>query len=441
MDNHLILKNCDVLTFEAQKPRFLTGQDIHISGNSIAAIAPHSDDRLPEAECLDASGMLAVPGMINTHAHVPMVLFRNAGPDLNADDWFNKVIFPLEANLTADDVYWGAMLGIAEMIEAGITCVADHYFYMDSVAQAVEETGMRANLVWAVFGHQGYGMLEETLAFVERWQGKADGRITTWIGPHSPYLCDPDFLRRCALEAKRLGVGNHIHVSETSDQVKLSFERYGRSPVQLLEDVGMLEQPCIFAHCLYPSDDDLDIMAAYPTGVAQAPKTYLSLAMGLADLPKYLQRSIPVGLASDGAVSSSNLDLFEQMRLTALTQKHLHMDAEVMNLDAVLDLAFQGGARVLREPRLGSLKAGNLADIVLLRQDRASAQPVINQAANLVYNLGAGDVDTVICNGKVLYQNGRHTTLNKAEIFAQVQARLPRLLQKDLNKKVADYPS
>ena len=421
-------------------PRFLPGQDILIEGNQIIAIQPTAALAQSDYQVIDAAGMLAVPGMVNTHAHVPMVLFRNAGPDVNENDWFNKVIFPLEANLTPEDVYWGAMLGMAEMIAAGITCVADHYFEMDMVAQAVEKAGIRANLGWAVFGHQGYAQLDETIRFVERWQGKADGRITTWLAPHSPYLCDPDFLTRCAKEAAQLGVGNHIHVAETAGQITLSLDRYGKTPVQILADTGLLDQPAILAHCLYPSDADLDLLVGREVGIAQAPKTYLAMAMGLADLPKYLEKGIAVGLATDGVVSSCTLDLFEQMRLTALTQKNKSMDAEVMPVNTVLDLAFQGGARVLQQPRLGNLKAGNLADVVLLRQDRPAVQPVINRAANLVYSLDARDVDTVICDGRLIYEGGKHLTLDLEEILREVNSRLPRLLNKDLFRKIADYP-
>lgn len=435
-----LIRGCDALTFEGTKPVFLNAQDILIEGKRIAALG--KSGTLGEAKkVIDAQGMLAVPGMINSHAHVPMALFRNAGPDLNANDWFNKVIFPLESNLTPEDVYWGAMLGMAEMIEAGITCVADHYFEMDQVAKAVEQTGLRANLAWAVFEHQGYERFEQTLEFVERWQGKAGGRITTWLGPHSSYLCGPEFLRRCAEEAGRLGVGNHLHVSETREQVTLSLERYGRTPVEVVAEAGLLDHPAIFAHCIYPTESDLELMRGRLVGIAQAPKTYLAMAMGLADLPAYLERGIAVGLATDGAVSSTTLDLFEQMRLTALTQKDKAGDAAVMNLDTVLDLAFQGGARALRQEALGNLEPGMLADVVLLKQGRAAAQPVNNQAANLVYNLGAGDVDTVICDGQVLYQYGKHLTLDLDEILKEVRSRLPRLMNKDLEKKIAEYPA
>ena len=436
----LLIRNVEVLTFEEKEPCFLPKQDILIEGNQISSIQPTASHPAEDCQIIDAAGMLAIPGMLNTHAHVPMVLFRNAGPDVNENDWFNKVIFPLEANLTPEDIFWGAMLGMAEMIAAGITCVADHYFEMDWVARAVEKASIRANLGWAVFGHQGYDQLEETIRFVERWQGKADGRITTWLAPHSPYLCDPEFLARCAREAAQLGVGNHIHAAETAGQVSLSLERYGKTPIQVLSDAGMLEQPTIIAHCLYPTDEDLDLLVGKEVGIAQAPKTYLAMAMGLADLPKYLEKNIAVGLATDGVVSSCTLDLFEQMRLTALTQKNKAMDAEVLPVNTVLDLAFQGGARVLHQPRLGNLKAGNLADVVLLRQDRPAVQPVINKTANLVYSLDARDVDTVICDGKLIYQGGKHLTLDLDEIYSEVTERLPHLLNKDLSRKIADYP-
>ena len=214
MTEKILIKNCDVLQFVSEHPQVLLKQDILISGQVIQAIHPTQPEVPDDVMIIDGLGMLAIPGLINTHTHVPMVLFRNAGPDLNADDWFNKIIFPLEANLTVEDVYWGAQLGILEMIESGVTTFADHYFFMDAVAEAVEKAGVRANLGWAVFEHEGLAKLEETAAFVSRWQGRADGRITTWMAPHSPYLCGPEFLRRSASFARELKVGIHIHVAE-----------------------------------------------------------------------------------------------------------------------------------------------------------------------------------------------------------------------------------
>ena len=438
----LLLRNCDTLRFVDRQPAFAFHQDLWVEGNRITQMTPTGSLPTPaDLQVIEAGGLLAVPGMINTHAHVPMVLFRGVAEDVTLEDWFNQFIFPLESNLTPEDVYWGALLGMAEMIEAGITGVADHYFYMDEVARAVQESGLRANLVWAVFEHEGLEKLERSIQFIQRWQGTADGRITTWLGPHSPYLCGPDFLRTCAQRAADLEVGIHLHVSETAAQVELSRQRYGLTPVKLLLEAGVLDRPCIFAHCLYPTGEDLDIMADHPVGVGQAPKTYLRAGMGLGPLKGYQSRNIPVGLATDGAASSSTLDLYEQMRLMAMTQKFLENDARAMPLAEILQIAYTGGARVLRQPELGELEPGKLADIVLLRQERAASIPRLNPAANLVYALGAADVDTVICNGKVLMQNRRLLTLDKGRIKQEVESRLERLSQRLPGRQVAVYPT
>jgi len=440
--NRTLIQNCDVLIFTNQQPEFSLKQEILVEENKIKTILPTGETQISgDLKRIDAAGMLAVPGLVNTHAHVPMVLFRGAAEDVTLESWFNDYIFPMESNLTPEDVYWGALLGIAEMIEAGITNVADHYFYMDQVAEAIQRSGIRGNLAHAVFEHEGLDKLNETADFVKCWQGKADGRITTWLGPHSPYLCGPDFLRESARLAESLDVGIHLHVSETSEQVEQSLEKYGMTPVRLLQETGILDCPTILAHCSYPTEEDLKIIADHQAGIGQAPKTYLRMGMGIGPLQQYHSHGIPVGFASDGAASNSTLDIYEQMRLAALTQKFIHNDATTMPLEEIIRIGFLGGAQVCREPNLGSLEPGNLADIVLIRQDRAASHPRLNIASNLVYTLNAGDVDTVICNGQVLMQNRKLLTLNKSEIIQEVEMRLKRLVKRVPNRKVAVYPT
>lgn len=438
----LLIKNCDVLDINAEELRLKTNQDIRVEKNLITDIFPSQSDQDESGyELLPASGLLAVPGMINTHAHVPMVLFRGAAEDVTAVEWFNEYIFPMEANLTPEDVYWGALLGIAEMIEAGITTVADHYFYMDEVAEAIQTGGMRGLLAWGVFEHEGEQKLNETVEFIKRWQGKADGRIKTWLGPHSPYLCGPEFLSKCAELASELDVGIHIHAAETREQVENSLAQYQKTPIQLLLEAGILARPTILAHCLYPNKDDLKIIADHPAGVGQAPKTYLRLGHQVGNIDQYLEHHIPLGLASDGAASSGTLNLYEQMRLMAMTHKSAQEDARKAPLDVILRIAFLGGAKVIREPKLGELKPGYKADIVLLRQDRAASIPRLNPAANLVYSQSEADVDTVICDGHVLMRERQLLTIDKAEVKRQVEKRLQRLVKRVPGRKVAVYPT
>lgn len=439
----LLIQGCDILRLEQGRTHIDLHQDIAVREGVIVEIVPSGSihpDRVNEV--LPAQGLLAVPGLANTHAHVPMVLFRGLVEDVTLASWFNDYIFPLESNLTPEDVYWGALLGIAEMIESGITAVADHYFFMDQVAEAVRDSGIRANLVWAVFGHEGESKLNATADFVRRWQGAAGGRIITWLGPHAPYTTGPDFLRLSAKKAQELGVGIHIHVSETLEQVQLSLKEYGMTPVRMLKETGVLDVPTILAHCLFPVDEDIRILADVPTGIAQAPKTYMKAGMGTAPLDKLRAAGVPIGLASDGAASNNTLDLYEQARLLALTQKHLAQDPTVMPVGDVLEIAFHGGWQVLRMgDRLGDLQTGKLADIVLLRQDGMHVYPRYNPAANLIYSTRASDVDTVICAGKVLMRERNLLTIDKKRVKEEIARRLERLNQRVPGKRVAFYPA
>jgi len=438
----ILIRSCDLLRLEDGRTQIDTRVDIAIQDNIIAAVHPGGQIQpLDETQIIAADGLLAIPGLINTHAHIPMVLFRGLVEDVTIEAWFNDHIWPLESNLTPEDVYWGALLGMAEMIEAGVTCVADHYFFMDQVAQAVTESGMRANLVWAVFGHEGQEKLDQTCDFIQRWQGGADGRITTWLGPHAPYTTGPDFLRLCATRAQDAGVGIHTHVSETEEQVEQSMEQYNITPVQMLAETGVLDVPTILAHCKHPTDADIEILSKSQTGIAHAPKTYLKLGGETAPVMKFRSAGIAVGLATDGAVSSNTLDILEQMRLMALTQKNVAHDSTVMTVPEALEIAFEGGAQVMQMgASLGSITPGKMADIALLRQDGVHTFPRFDPAANLLYSSRSADVHTVICDGRVLLRDGQLLTIDKAQVMREVATRLERLNQRVPGQRIATYP-
>ncbi|MEO0562249.1 MAG: amidohydrolase family protein, partial [Chloroflexota bacterium] len=247
----ILITNVDVLKVAEDGSMFsvVPAQEIVIDGQQIAAVQP-TGTAIPDdfAEVIDADGKLAMPGLINCHAHVPMVLWRGLAEDASIDRWFNDLMWPLEHNLEPEDVYWGMLLGLIEQIEAGVTSVADHYFHVEHAVQAVTEAGTRALLGYAMFGSQGMAKIEETASFVENYRGAADGRIRTIMAPHAPYTCEPDFLRATAEVANKLDVGIHIHVSETREQTIGSLRRYGKTPVQILEETGVLDVPTILAH-------------------------------------------------------------------------------------------------------------------------------------------------------------------------------------------------
>ena len=428
---NLLIKNARILQVNPDSVTTLEAQDILIAGNRIEAIqATGAVDDSHFQKVIDARGMLAIPGLINTHAHVPMVIFRGLAEDVNIVDWFNEM-WQLEANLTPEDVYWGMMLGIAEMIECGVTSAADHYWHMDQAAAAVEKAGTRGLLGWAMFGSHGHEAIEETAQFVRDYQGAANGRITTILAPHAPYTCDDDFLRAVAKKAQEIGTGIHIHAAENAEQTQASLAAHGKTPIQVLIDTGVMEVPTLLAHLCGATDQDLALLQRYPTGVAHAPKTYLKLAMGFAPVTEMQALGIPVGLATDGAVSNNTMDILESMRLMAMTQKHRSGEAVKMPLHEVLHIATRGSAKVYGKPDdLGVLEAGKLADIALIDLSGLHHQPLYNIAASLVYHARSSDVQTVICDGQILMQDRQLLTIDKAEVLENVRAGMQRPTKK-----------
>ncbi|MBL8119150.1 MAG: amidohydrolase family protein, partial [Anaerolineae bacterium] len=270
----LLIRNCDVLNVTIDARAFvLFDHDILISGNRIEAVQPTGQaDPSHFRQVIDGRGQVAMPGLINTHAHTPMVLFRGLAEDVPVHVWFNEYIWPLENNLIEEDVYWGMQLGLAEMIRGGVTSVADHYFHMDGAAKAVEKAGSRALLGWCVFGSNGQEMIERSGRFVQEWQGAANGRIRTLMAPHAPYTCDDDYLRAVAQKAKALGAGIHIHASERLFQTENSLKNRGKTPIQVLEDVGVLDGMTIIAHGNGIIAEDYPILTRHQVGFAQCTK-------------------------------------------------------------------------------------------------------------------------------------------------------------------------
>jgi len=437
----LVIHDVDVLRCADDACEVLRHHDIVVRGRRIVGLQPTVElDPGSVRHIIDGRGLLAMPGLINTHAHVPMGLFRGLAEDVDIETWFNDYMWPLESNLTPDDVYWGMLLGVAEMIQSGVTSVADHYFHMDRAAEAVEQAGTRAALGWAVFGSQGAEGVDRTASFAADYDGTASGRITTWLAPHAPYTCDAAFLRAVAHEAERLDLGIHIHAAETADQTRASLEAHGRTPIQVLDDTGVLDRPTILAHCCGVTPSDLKLLARRRCGVAHAPKTYLKLAMGAAPVTQMRDAGIPVGLATDGPVSNNTLDILESLRLMAMVAKHDSGRPQTMTVAEALTVATRESARVYGRPDdLGHLEAGYLADIILVDLNGPHTQPLHDPAAALVYAVRASDVRTVICDGRVLMRDRRLLTIDVDEVTARVGDSMERLSRRVPDARIQLY--
>lgn len=384
---------------------------------------PAAPDESQYDEVIDGKGMLALPGFVNTHNHIAMTVFRSYADDMQLMDWLEKKIWPAEAKLNSDVVYAQTMLGIAEMIRCGTTSFADMYFFMDDVARAVERSGIRAALCRGMTGitPNAQQALAESKDFYRNWNGKADGRITVMLGPHAPYTCPPDYLRQVVDAAHELGAEIHIHLSETKGEVENIKKQYGKSPIALMDELGVLDCGCLAAHCVWVDDADMDLMAKKHVRVAHNPGSNLKLASGIAPVAAMLKKGITVGLGTDGASSNNNLDIVEEMRLAALIHKANTLDPLVIPAETAVNMLTEGGAKCLGYTDIGKLEVGYKADITLVDREGLHWYPKNDTLSLLAYSANSFDVDTVIVNGKTLLRHKEFTTLDIEMIKAEAE--------------------
>ncbi len=418
----ILIRHADVITLDPQG-RVLRGADVAVSGDTILAVGETPVGFRPD-EIVDASGHILMPGFFNAHTHAAMTLLRGIAEDLPLDRWFNEGIWRAESALTAEDVYWGAALAAAEMIRAGVVGFADHYFYMDRVAEVVLQSGLRANLAWCAFGREE-GEVGTDLAgiarFVEEWQDAGEGRIKTCLGPHSPYMCSPQFLARTAAVAARLGVGVHIHVAESPEQVARSKAEHGMTPVELLAKNGVFDVPVLLAHGIYLDPIDYEILAANTATVVQCPTCHMKLGMGVTPVPALQAAGIRVALGTDGTASNNALDMLQEARHAALIQKLAASDPTLLPGDAALRLATQHGAWAMGFSLSGEIAPGHAADLILLDCDTPRLRPRHNLVANVLYAALAADVSDVMVAGRWLMRDRTLLTLDEERILAEAE--------------------
>lgn len=382
-----------------------------------AAAAEDCYDRvIPAADCA------LIPGLVNCHGHAAMTLFRGIADDLPLKPWLEERIWPLEARLTADCVYWGSMLAIAEMIRGGTTTFTDMYFFEEQTARAAAETGMRAVLSRGIVaGPNMQQALAESRQLAADWQGAAGGRITIQLGPHALYSCPPDQLAAVLDLAAELGLALQIHLAETKGEVEEAYARYGKSPVAVLEEAGLFQLPVLAAHCVHVSQEDIGILARRDVRVSHNPASNLKLGSGIAPVPHLLSQGVTVGLGTDGAASNNNLDMFTEMRLAALIHKGIHNDPTLVPAEVSLEMATSMGARALFLEDVGAIREGMKADLTLIELDKSHLAPRHNTEAAIAYAAHASDVALVMADGQILLENGRLTTMDEERVIFEAQ--------------------
>jgi 5-methylthioadenosine/S-adenosylhomocysteine deaminase len=426
----ILLQNADIITLDGDN-EVLRGASLAIEGRTIAHVGEVPEAWQPD-ETLDLTDHVVMPGFWNAHTHAPMTFTRSIGDDLPLYRWFNEKIWVAESGLTEEDVYWGAMIAAAEMIRGGVVGFADHYFHMHRVAEVVEKSGLKALLATCVFGtgHEVSISFEDSVALAHHFQSAAGGRIRTILGPHSLYICPPEFLTEVARTARSEGLGVHFHLAESQEQVAVSMEKYGKTPVEHARDLGLFDVPAIAAHSIAVSDSDMQILAEKGVVPVQCPRCHMKLAMGVTPVVPMLERGIPVALGTDGPGSSNNLHMLEEAQLAPRMQKLHRSDATALAGDLPLRLAATNGARGMGFADSGTLRPGAAADLIVMDFRRPHLQPRLSIVGNVLNSAHSGDIVHTMVDGRWLMRDGKLLTLDEEEILAQAERRALAMLSR-----------
>ncbi len=428
-----IIENVHILTMDMQGKSYKEGV-IVIEGDTMLYVGEKENlpaALLEPAIIYNGKGMAALPGFINAHTHTAMSLFRGHANDLPLWEWLSVKIWPLEDKMTGRDAYWLSLLGMAEMLAAGVTTFADMYMFMHETAKAVAQSGMRAVLARGLQGPdtntvQRHLEVEE----LSTLQGSSHGRIGMMIAPHAIYTCTPEYLIDCARMAEHYGVGLHIHLSETEKEVSDSLRLYGRTPVAHLKALGLFDAPLLAAHCVHLTEEDIGILAEHSVRVVHCPASNLKLSSGIAPLDRLLKAGISVALGTDGAASNNNLSIFKEMNLATLLIKGCTKDPTLLPAKEALTMATRSGAYALGlESTVGFLAAGMKADIILIDTHKPHYYPQSDLTTNLVYSGYSGDVHTVWINGRMVYEGGQYKTMDIERIYAEVDKIYTRVIK------------
>ena len=406
---------------------------IGIKDHYIAEIAPFRENHISACEkFLDLKDQIVLPGLVNAHTHLAMSLFRGFEDDLPFQEWLFDRIFPLEAELVdANFVKVGTRLSALECIRFGTTTVNDMYFFPEATAEVLDQAGMRAivakpfiDFVMPDEKHLGVnpipGRAERFKNFYEKY--KNHSRIQPALGPHAPYTCSDELLKQIVELSDEYGVPIHMHVSETKGEVEESIKKYGKRPVKRLHDLGILRENFFAAHMVHVDAEEAKLFSKAGSKVIYNPDSNLKLSSGIAPIAEYRRENILVALGTDGAASNNDLSMFGAMDLgTKLQKVSNHNNTAMVALDA-LNLATYEGARALGlGNKIGSLEVGKCADLISVRMDYPHVKPLYSVLSQLVYAYQGLEVDTVICDGKILLEKGVHQTLNAESIYSDVE--------------------
>lgn len=418
----ILITNAETLFFEGDDVT-VKKASLYIKDGVIADV-----DAPPEQtadKVIDAAGMLAMPGLINCHTHMYMSIFRNYADDLPFNEWLFEKIMPVEDTMTAEDAYWCNLLSSLEMIESGTTTFLDMHMFPGQCTRAAQQSGMRGVVARGLSSQSGDDggnrRLNEALSELENAK-KSDALVHFCLGPHAIYTCDDSYLQELVAVAEKQDLTFTIHLSETRHEYETSLKENGCTPTEHVEKLGLLSRSVVAAHCVYLSDNDVDILKKHNVHVATNPISNLKLANGVAPVEKLFHHGINVCLGTDGAASNNSQNMFKEMAVLSYIHKGTAKNALATPANRVLQMATINGAAALgMAQQIGSIEAGKRADIILLDLNRPHLRPLNNIAAGLVYSANGSEVNTVIIDGKMVMQNREVLTIDKERVFHEIE--------------------
>lgn len=421
----ILLKNFDILSPKEPSPRPDTS--VFVKDGEIEEITRGAvDNEVFEPDrTINGEGRLLLPGFVNTHAHMGMTLFRGYKDDVRLDEWLEDWIWPAEEKLTPEDVYWASKLALIEAIHSGTTTIADMYFNMDQTAKAIEETGIRGLISYGLIAEEldesGEKELKHALDLADEWDGAADGRINVALSPHAPYTCGDSVLEEVSRLSGARDLPIHTHISETKGEVEESYDRFGVSPVERLDELGLLKNPMLAAHCVHVDEKDMDLLKQNDVVVAHNPTSNMKISSGAAPIDQLKQRGVKVTLGTDGPGTNNDLDFFEEMRQASFLAKLESNDPTALPAKETLKTATAAGVEQLGFSELGKIEEGAGADLIGLKRDPPYWSPEYNTVSNLVYSGKSREVDFVMADGKLVMENGDIQTVDENKVINKVR--------------------
>ena len=407
-------------------------QNIGIEGARIDYLAAKEPGRKYD-EVKDMSGKLLIPGLVNAHTHAAMTLLRGVGSDLSLQEWLFEKIVPIEDKLTPDDIRVGTELAMLEMLACGTTSFSDMYFFPEVTAEAVISSGMKANLNRPVqsFDPSERGedsrRIKEALALYEGYNGAGDGRVKIDFCVHAEYTCTEAVTRYLANIVREKRGNLHIHLSETEKEQRQCIEKYGKTPLRWFYDLGALDSRAFCAHCVWVTDEDMELMTKLGIGAVHNPTSNLKLGSGFAPVQKMLDLGINVALGTDGASSNNNLNMLEEMHLASIIHNGYTGDPTIMKPASVIRMATKNGAIIQGRADTGEIKVGMRADITAIDLSAPHLRPNVDTPALLCYSAQSSDVCMTMADGRVLYENGEYLTLDRERILFEAERAAKRL--------------